>query len=450
MLLTFAAFFFVLSVVVFVHEFGHFIVAKLNRIYVVTFSFGFGPKLLHKRFGETEYAFSALPFGGYVKFAGEPGETEAAEHETMQELEIPDDRMYRSKSPLQRMSVVLAGPAMNFVLALVVWIFSLYIQGLQVNPNTAIDQVEKGSPAESAGFRPGDRIVSIDGSPIDYFGQIEQILAREKGNPSMFRVQRGADTLSLRVTPVYDEKLGFWKIGIVSYLPTRIGDVKRGSPADRAGIRRGATILAVDDTTVTKYSDLERMILPKAGVPMKFVWEYEGVSHTATIVPTTEEAASEGGERLDVVKVGQIGISPYYEKRRISFLMAASYATKAFWGLNAAIIDFLKKLFTGKATLRAIGGPLRVGIMAGDMVRWGFSYLIYFLAFFSLNLSIFNLLPILPFDGGHVVISLAELITGRRVGRKVQQVLAQVGFVILIVLMVFILSVDVVNIVKFR
>jgi regulator of sigma E protease len=446
MLLTFAAFFFVLSVVVFVHEFGHFIVAKLNHIYVVTFSFGFGPKLLHKRVGETDYAFSALPFGGYVKFAGELGDAEPGTEEA-QEIEIPEERLYRSKSPLQRISVVLAGPAMNFLLALAVYIGSLYVQGIFVNPDTRIQEVEKGTPADSAGFHPGDRILAINGTPIDYWGEIERVMGRAKGRRSVFRIQRGGDTLSIHVTPVYDQKLGYWKVGIVSYLPARIGDVKRDSPADKAGLRPGATILSINDTTVTRYSDLEHMILPRPGVPMKFTWEYRGVEHTATITPAEGEAASEG-ERLDVVKVGQIGISPYYEKRRISFAMAVSYGTTAFWGLNAAIIDFLKKLFTGKASIRAIGGPLRVGIMAGDMVRWGFSYLIYFLAFFSLNLSIFNLLPILPFDGGHVVISLAELVTRRRVGRKVQQVLAQVGFVILIVLMVFILSVDVVNIIR--
>jgi regulator of sigma E protease len=448
MLLTFAAFFFVLSVVVFVHEFGHFIVAKLNRIYVVTFSFGFGPKLLHKKVGETEYAISALPFGGYVKFAGELADAEVGgEHEAGIELEVPEDRMYRSKSPLQRMSVVLAGPVMNFVLALLVYIFSLYIQGIFVNPDTAIQEVEKGSPADSAGFRPGDRILAINGSKVGYWGEIEGIMGRTKERPSVFRVLRGADTLSIDVRPVYDEKLGFWKIGIISYLPARIGDVKRGSPAERAGLRPGATILSINDTTVTRYSDLEHMILPRAGTPLKFVWEYEGVKHTSIIIPASGEAASEG-ERLDVVKDGQIGISPYYEKRRIPFATAASYGTKAFWSLNGAIIDFLKKLFTGKATIRAIGGPLRVGIMAGDMVRWGFSYLIYFLAFFSLNLSIFNLLPILPFDGGHAAIALVELVTRRRVGRKVQQVLAQVGFVILILLMVFILSVDIFNIIR--
>jgi regulator of sigma E protease len=454
MILTLAAFLFVLGVVVFVHEFGHFFVAKLNRIYVMTFSFGFGPKLLRKKVGETEYAISALPFGGYVKFAGELSEEEDAARaakdqarETVPVPDVPPDRMYRNKAPLQRMSVVLAGPVMNFILALAVYIVSLYVEGIFVNPSTAIQEVEKGSPAEQAGMRAADTILSIDGERLRYWGQIEKVLSGKKGESSRYALLRGGDTVSVDIKPRYDAENEAWRIGIVSQLPARIGDVKKDSPAERAGLRMGATILSINDTTVTKYSELEDRILPRPGQPMKFVWEYGGKTYTSVITPATGEAASEG-ERLDVVKVGQIGISPYYEKVRISPGEAVVYGSRAFAGLFRSIIDFLGKLVSGHATIRAIGGPLRVGVMAGDMIRWGFNYLIYFLAFFSLNLAIFNLLPILPFDGGHFVLGLIELVTRRRLGKKAQAVLTQAGFVILIVLMVFILSVDIFNLVR--
>ena len=454
MILTLAAFLFVLGIVVFVHEFGHFIVAKLNRIYVMTFSFGFGPKLLRKKVGETEYALSALPFGGYVKFAGELSETEDEARAAKDQargaasgLDVPPDRMYRNKAPLQRMSVVLAGPAMNFILALLVYIISLYVEGIYVNPSTAIQEIEQGGAAEQAGLRVADTILTIDGERLAYWGQIEKILVAKKGEGSRYVLLRGADTLSVEVKPRFDAENEAWRIGIISVLPARIGDVKKDSPAERAGLRTGATILSINDTTVTKYSELEDRILPRPGQPMKFVWEYVGKIHTSVITPASGEAASEG-ERLDVVKVGQIGISPYYEKVRISPGEAVVYGSRAFANLFNSIIDFLGKLLSGHATIRAVGGPLRVGIMAGDMIRWGFNYLIYFLAFFSLNLAIFNLLPILPFDGGHFVLGLIELVTRRRLGKKVQTVLTQAGFVILIVLMVFILSVDIFNLVR--
>ena len=454
MLLTVAAFMFVLGIVVFVHEFGHFIVAKLNRIYVMTFSFGFGPKLLRKKVGETEYAISALPFGGYVKFAGELSETEDEKKGADGGAatpsggpDVPPERMYRNRPPLGRMSVVLAGPAMNFILALLVYIVSFYVEGIYVNPSTAVQEIEKDSPAERAGLKTGDAILSIEGERVKYWSQIEKLLSARKGEPSRYAVLRGGDTLSIDIEPRYDAENEAWRIGIVSHLPARIGDVKKDSPAERAGLRSGATILSINDTTVTKYSELEDRILPRPGRPMKFVWEYEGKVHSSVITPASGEAAAEG-ERLDVVKVGQIGISPYYEKVRISAGEAVVYGTRAFSNLFESIIDFLGKLFSGHATIRAIGGPLRVGVMAGDMIRWGFNYLIYFLAFFSLNLAIFNLLPILPFDGGHFVLGLIELVTRRKLGKRVQMVLTQAGFVILIVLMAFILSVDIFNLVR--
>ncbi|MDD4856797.1 MAG: RIP metalloprotease RseP [Candidatus Krumholzibacteria bacterium] len=447
MLLTVAAFFFVLSIVVFVHELGHFVVGKLNGICVVAFSFGFGPKILRKKVGETEYSIGALPFGGYVKFAGETVEGESDAGKSPREPEVPPERMYRNKAPWRRMLVVLAGPVMNFILALFVYIFSLFFEGIYVNPSTAINEVEKGGPAEVAGLEVGDRILAIDGERLAYWGQIEKLLSKRKAEPSQYAILRGVDTLSISIAPRYDSEAHSWRIGIVSHLPARVGDVKKESPAERAGLRSGATILSINDTTVATYSDMEDRILPRPGVPMKFTWEIDGVVRSAVITPGSGEAASEGS-RVDVVKVGQIGISPYYEKVRISLGEALVYGSRSFASLFAAIMDFLGKLFSGKATLRAIGGPIRVGIMAGDMIRWGFSYLVYFLAFFSLNLAIFNLLPILPFDGGHFVLGLIELVTRRRIGQKVQQVLTQVGFMILIVLMVFILAVDVFNIVR--
>lgn len=444
MLMTVAAFFFVLSIVVFVHELGHFSVAKLNRICVTVFSFGFGPKLLRKKVGETEYAVSALPFGGYVKFAGELGEDEGG-HSDLEVLSVAPERLYRNKPPAARMSVVLAGPAMNFVLALLVYVFALYIQGVFVNPSTVINEIEPGSPADSAGLKLQDRVIAVEDQQIEYWMQAEKILEERSGSSTRFTVLRGSDTLIVSMRPRFDERTKSWRIGVVSYSPARIGNVKKGSPADKAGLRPGASILSIEDTSVTAFSDLERRIRPNAGKPLKFVWEYEGKIHEAIITPSSVEAAAEG-EKLDVVKEGQIGVGPYYRKVRISFLEACKYGWQSFAALFRSIISFLGKLFTGKATVRAVGGPIRVGIIAGDMLRWGFSYLVYFLAFFSLNLAIFNLLPILPFDGGHFVLSLAEIVTRRRMSKSVQQKLAQVGFVILVALMAFVLAVDMFNI----
>jgi regulator of sigma E protease len=445
-LTTIVAFFFVLSIVVFVHEFGHFFVAKLNRIFVMTFSFGFGTKLIRKKVGETEFVLSAVPFGGYVKFAGETEEEDRKEEiEKETEPYVPEYRLYRNKHPLQKMSTVLAGPVMNGLFALIVFIMSLWIQGVRVHPGTVVLEVEEGSPAAEAGFMVGDSILSINGEDFDHWGELATLVTLEEGVWSEFIVRRGGETVTLEVSPRYDDEENSWTIGIWSPLPAKVGDVKKGSPAEKAGLRPGALILSINDTTVTAYSDLERMIHPRPGIPMKFEWRQDGEIHTEIITPASVDASSEG-ERIDVVKIGGIGIGPPLESMRIPFGDAVRYGTNGFVDLLYAILEFLKKLVTGRATVRAVGGPLRVGVMAGDMLAWGFSYLIYFLAFFSLNLAIFNLIPMLPFDGGHFVLYVIELVSRRKINRKVQQVMMQVGFYILIALMVFILIVDIFNI----
>ncbi len=445
MILSIVAFIFVLSIVVLVHELGHFWVAKLNGIYVVTFSFGLGPKLIKMRIGETEYAISAIPFGGYVKFAGESFEDETTDGESQEEeLDIPEHRFYRSKNPLQKMSVVTAGPVMNAILAIVLYILIAWTQGLYVVPGTVVKEVEGGTPAAEAGFEPEDRILSINGKPFRFWSDLESHVTFEEGASSSFTVLRGADTLVINVTPEFNPETGYWRIGIDAPLPARVGNVKKDSPAEKAGIRSGAVILAINDTTITYWRQLEEKIHARPGIEMKFTWEREGQRCTEMITPDGVDAPAEG-ERVDVIKIGGIGIGPSYERISISFGDAVGHGLRSCYAILIGILDFLRKLVTGNATMRAVGGPIKVGIMAGDMLRWGFSYLIYFLAFFSLNLTIFNLLPILPFDGGHFVIHFVEFVSRRRINQKVYAVIVQIGYFILIALIIFIFLNDIVN-----
>jgi regulator of sigma E protease len=447
MLLTLAAFIFVLSVVVFVHEAGHFVAAKLNGIYVVTFSIGFGPKIIRKRIGETEYAISALPFGGYVKMAGETEHVDGRESESDDVLaDVPQEKYYRSKNPWQRMSVVLAGPFMNALLALILFVMSVWIQGVFVaNPRDIIVSVTPDSPAEAAGFMPGDVVISVNGERVQAGKEIADLITYDENAISRFVVQRLTDTLEIDVSPAWNEEEGRLIVGIFSYSRPMIGDVKRDGPAYDAGMRSGAMVLSVNDTTINTYIELEQLVHDRLGIPLDFVWVQNGDTMSATITPEGMDAAKEG-EKLDIVQVGAIGINEHYEKQKVGFGESISLGARAYREMFIGIMQFLKKLVTGKASIRAVGGPLRVGVMAGEMVRWGFNYLISFIAFFSLNLAIFNLLPILPFDGGHFVIFLVEGLTGRKPGPRVEEVMGQVGFIILIALMAFIFAVDIFNI----
>ena len=445
MILTIVAFVFVLGVVVLVHELGHFWVAKLNGIYVVTFSFGLGPKIIKKRIGETEYAISAIPFGGYVKFAGESFEDEESDGESRdEEPDIPEHRLYRSKSPLQKMSVVAAGPVMNAISAIVLYILIAWIQGLYVVPGTVVKEVERGTPAAEAGFQTEDRILSINGRPFCFWSNLETHVVFEEGVSSSFTVLRDADTLVIDVTPVFNKETGYWRIGIDAPLPARVGNVKRDSPAEKAGIRPNTMILAINDTTINYWRQLEEKIHARPGIEMEFTWEHDGQRYTEMIIPDGVDAPAEG-ERVDVVKIGGIGIAPSYERISISFGDAVGHGLRSCYAILVGILGFLGKLVTGNATMRAVGGPIKVGIMAGDMLRWGFSYLVYFIAFFSLNLTIFNLLPILPFDGGHFVIHFVEFVSRKRINPKVHAVMVQIGYFILIALIIFIFLNDILN-----
>ncbi len=445
-LTTIIAFVFVLGVVVLVHELGHFLVAKMNGIYVMTFSFGLGPKLFKRRFGETEYAICAIPFGGYVKFAGESFEDEGtASEEQESEFDVPEDQFYRNKKPPQKMAVVIAGPLMNAILAVVLFILLAWFQGLYVNPSTVIGEVKDGTPAATAGFLPGDRILAINGEPFRYWNDIQSLVTFDEGVSSSFTVERGADTLIIDVAPGFDAETNLWLIGIGSPLPARVGNIKRDSPADKAGVKPGSVILSINDSTVTYWRELEEKIHAQIGIEMKFTWEHDGERYTAMITPEGVDAPAEG-ERLDVIKVGSIGIGAPYERVNISLRDAVNHGLRSCSDLLVLILDFLGKLVTGKATVRAVGGPIKVSIMAGDMLRWGFDYLIYFLAFLSLNLTIFNLLPILPFDGGHFVIHFYEFVSRRRLNQRIHTIMVQIGYVILIVLMASIFFIDVLNI----
>ena len=323
---------------------------------------------------------------------------------------------------------------------------SVWVQGIFVaSPRDIIVSVTPDSPAEVAGFMPGDVVISVNGERVQAGKEISDLVTYDENAISRFVVRRLTDTLEIDVSPAWNEEEGRLIVGIFSYSRPVIGDVKRDGPAYDAGMRSGAMVLSVNDTTVNTYIELEQLVHDRLGVPLDFVWVQGGDTMSATITPEAMDAAKEG-DKLDIVQVGAIGINEHYEKQKVGFGESITLGARAYKEMFIGIMQFLKKLVTGNASIRAVGGPLRVGVMAGEMVRWGFNYLISFIAFFSLNLAIFNLLPILPFDGGHFVLFLIEGLSGRKPSPRVEEVMGQAGFIILIALMAFIFAVDIFNI----
>jgi regulator of sigma E protease len=446
MLITIIAGVFVLGVVILVHEFGHFIVAKMSGIFVETFSIGFGKKLLRRRVGETEYALSALPFGGYVKFAGEEPEDEEGEEKTKSvqeenpEFDVPPERFFRNKRVLIRSAVLVAGPAMNLVLAILLYSGFYFSQGIQYTPGTVIGEVLAGSPADSCGLARGDEVLAINGSKIETWPELTYALTEDPDEPKKLTILRNGEKIE---THIKGKRIGNrTQFGFGQHVPAIIGEVKRDGPAYRAGIREGAVIDAISDTLVASFYDVERMIHSNPDNPIAIRWSYRGETRVDTLVPEPKKVPKAGSKTETRIE-GQIGIGPYYEKEPMGFFSAVRTGVSVTFSMTSEILSFLKLYFTGKVGLDSVGGPILITQMAGEMARWGFEYLLAFLAFFSINLCIFNLLPILPFDGGHLSLFIFEGVTRRPVNRRVREILAQVGFALIILLMTFVVILDI-------
>jgi regulator of sigma E protease len=446
MLLTLLALAFVLGIAIIVHEFGHFIVAKKAGVFVKTFSVGFGKKMLKKRIGDTVYALSLIPFGGYVKFAGEAeGEehSEAPQGNSADETpdsEIDPKRYFINQNVLVRGAVVFAGPFSNYLLAIVLYIAMFAIYGLQVTPSTRIGDVTAGSPADSVGLKVNDVIVSVDGQPVSNWGQVLNALVDNREKVKKLEVHRGDKVLTID----YKSKLedNHIVLGFDRYVSNEIGQVKRDAPAYRAGMRPGATIDAINDTTITSYYDIERIIHEHPNEALVIRWSMNGTQHVDTITPEAKQVPKEGSE-TEFTIVGQIGVGPAYERERLGVLTSVKRGFETTNETAGKIISFIKLYFQRKLGVETLGGPILIGQMAGEMARWGFDYLVYFLAFLSINLGIFNLLPILPFDGGHLALFAYEGITRRRISKRFREIMAQAGFVLVILLMVFVVFNDI-------
>lgn len=448
MLTTIIAGAFVLGVVVVVHEFGHFIVAKLGGVYVKTFSIGFGKKLLRHRHGETVYALSALPFGGYVKFAGESELSDEPEPQPeaprgrldeVPDSEIPRSRYFTTQRKLIRAAVLVAGPFMNYVLAVFLYAGVFLFQGVSVIPTTVVGEVVADGPAARAGIVPGDSIVAVAGQPVaDWYG-IESLLIEAAGTPREVELRRDGTTQRVALTP--GREGGRVTLGLYPYVSSRIGRVQKGKPAAKAGIAQGAVLEAINDTLVTSYEDVRRMVNASPGRPLYIRWTQDGLAHADTIIPEAKDVLKPGSTS-EFMTVGVIGIGPYAERRREGVLASLAGGFDTANTMIVQIVGYVRQLFMGEMGIKTLGGPILIYQMAGDVANWGFDYLLLFLAFFNINLCIFNLIPVLPFDGGHLALLAWEGVSRRPINRRVREWMMQGGFILIILLMGFVLVMD--------
>lgn len=433
------AFIFILGSAVVLHEFGHFIVAKLFGIRVETFSVGFGPRLLGKRWGDTDYRISAIPLGGYVKLGGDesnaPLEGEGAQN-------IPPEEMYNLRPRWQRIMVALAGPVMNVLTALAIPFAGGMIYGVPATPQPVVYYVQPGGAAEKAGLKQGDRIISFNGTENPTWDSIYGDGLLSPGHSLPVVVNRDGSEVQLTIVPSArtenGETAGFLDF-VPDYggLPVVVGTVQPGSPAEESGFKEGDYLLKVGDEDVKSSFQVTEYIKSHGAQKIPITIQRNG--QTAVIVST--ERRLEGG------KLG-LGVGEQFPLHAAGIGSAAKYA----WDQNLQILSLtgkaLGQVFTGKRSMRdTVSGPIGIYQAAQKSVeRLGWDGVFGMLGFLSLNLGIFNLLPIPVLDGGAIFLLLLEglLATiGLSISTAVRDRIQQVGFVMVLLLMVFVLTNDV-------
>jgi regulator of sigma E protease len=416
------AFLLVLGVLVFVHELGHFLMARRLGVRVLTFSLGFGPKLLRYRSGETEYAISAIPLGGYVKMAGEnPDENLTGR---------PDEFMSRTK--WERFLVYIMGPAMNLLLALVVMTFVLY-QGAEIpayeSQPAVVGRVLPDTPAAAAGIRPGDRIIEIDGKEIPDWQAFGMAIIPKAGRQVEIVVLRDNRRERFRVTPIGQTKYEIGDIGIQPTFNPQIATVTPGSPAEKAGFQKGDVVLAIDGTADVRNEELIQRIRGADGKAVTLRIRRGSEIREIPVVPVN-----------DVIGVQ---LSPF-ETRTIEPgpLQAVAMSFERNWEWTKLIFTTLVGLFTQETSVKQLMGPIGIADLSGGAAQLGWVPLLNLMAMISLNLGLLNLMPIPVLDGGHIAIMALEGVARRDFSIRVKERLLLAGFVVLMALMVTVIYND--------
>ena len=437
---TIIAFIVALGVLIVVHEYGHYLIAKLCRVKVLRFSVGFGRPLFVRRWGrdQTEWVIAAIPFGGYVKMLDEregPVPPEEAE------------RAFNRQSVGKRLLIVVAGPAFNFMFAVLVYA-GLFMYGLpEAKPVLAAPPA--GSFAAAAGLRAGDTVRAVDGEPITTWQELrwrvlQSALQREAPRLETLneRGHMAVVTLDLRQFPAAQvEGDALERVGLRLYRPPLdpvLGQVISGGPAARAGLATGDRIVRADDEPIDSWEALVAAVRAKPGEPLRFTVERGGSTQLIEVVP---DAINAGDTRI-----GRIGAAPempaaHAEKLLIRVqhgpLASIGKAAAKTADISVFSLRMLWKMLLGEVSWKHLSGPVTIADYAGQSAQMGWISYLTFLALISISLGVLNLLPIPLLDGGHLMYYAIEIVKGRPVSERAMELGQRVGLALLLVLMVF-------------
>jgi regulator of sigma E protease len=416
---TIFAFLFVLGVLIFVHELGHFWMARRLGVRVLTFSLGFGPKILKFRRGDTEYAISAVPLGGYVKMAGEnPDDPRSGS---------PDE--FLSKTKWERFQILIMGPVMNIALAVVVMAIVL-MQGADVpayqDQPPVVGVVMAGSPAEKAAIRPGDRILTVAGEEVDTWEDLFLTVGTRPNRDVAITLLRDGRPVSISVRPDADSRFEVGSIGVLPDVHPYIESVVAGDPADRAGLKPGDVVVAINGERIALTGQLLRVMAPLAGRETEVTVLRDGREQRVRLTPVLREGR------------GMMGVTPRDRTRSFkpSPLEAIALSVGRNFEFGGLIFKTLGGLFVGETSPRQLMGPVAIAQLSGESAAAGWIALFTLMASISLNLGLLNLLPIPVLDGGHIFIMALEGIARRDFSMAVKEKMFLAGFVLLMMLMV--------------
>jgi len=430
-----------LAALIFVHELGHFLVARRYGVVVEKFSLGFGPKLLSYKPGKTEYIIAAIPLGGYVKMKGEdPGE------------ELPDLEGSFSAAPVKhRLAIAFAGPLFNVLFAVLIFIV-FFMNGTDTLSST-IGEVRDQSPAQAAGIQTGDKIVEVNGEKIRFWDELLKIVHASPGQKLEFMVERNKKTLlNFSITPLAEEITNLFgkkeRVGLIGVRPLvhNVAIVEEGSPADKAGLKVGDTIISVDGTPIRGWPDMKTAAFDKPGQELEFKFERGGNEHTVMLTPDKKEVKDEKGKKVTIGFVG-IGMGGEMIREQYGPIGATLRGLEETWRMTYLIVVSIKELIFGSIPADQLGGPILIYQIYGKSAEQGFNQLIRLTAILSINLGLINLLPIPILDGGHILFFLIEIVKGKPVSEKNRERAAQVGLFMLLSLMVFAFYNDIMRII---
>lgn len=441
-----------LSILILVHELGHFLAAKWVGIQVPRFSLGFGKRLAGFQWGETEFVLSAIPLGGYVKMAGmeddEP--SSALEGAGPAPEEVDPERTFDAKPIWARTLVISAGVIMNLLFAWLVFALLALTHGTREVTETRVSAAgaERNAAAVHAGvprIPEGARLASVDGKPVRRWDDAAQALIGARAGAVQLTFA-GAAPVTLTL-PASSSARAEALAELEPYVEPRIASVQRGSPAARGGLRAGDRVTTAAGAPVVSWQQLVGAIQAHPGKPLSLTVERGGRTLPLTVTPDATRDRDAQGKRVMLGRIGAERPQAQGIDHRVGPGEAVVYGAQSTWGAASYIVDVLKRLLTGQISARNMGGLLSIGEASGQTASLGFAVWLSFLALFSVNLAVLNLLPIPILDGGHLMFLAFEAVRGRPLSVEARIRLSQVGLVIVVALMIWANGNDVVRLV---